>query len=233
MSRLLDSVNQCGYVEEIDVDESEFETVVAMLGLTDAEKLEAARHRIHGRLEDLKTARSRTVKAGTISEDVRDLEQLAKFTNPAWVSERLNGALDAFESFKAGNLVLHRRLESLFGGRKLHDLFTAFQQAEEVISFTGQEIGSAISMLKGQFDWEDGRGRPSDHAARRFASSLYQIWVEFTAGRTSRQNAFGREKDPFGDFVDAAGKLIEPDFKGHYHARQIHEASRQSPNGDK
>ena len=28
------------------------------------------------------------------------------------------------------------------------------------------------------------------------------------------------------DFVEAAGKLIDPDFKGHDHARQIHEAAR-------
>ena len=88
------------------------------------------------------------------------------------------------------------------------------------------------SELADEFASEDGRRRPADYVALKFASSLYRIWVEFTGRPRSRQNALDRQKDPFGDFVESAGKLIEPDFKGHHVARQIHEASRQPPSGD-
>ncbi len=63
MPRRLDSVNQGGFVEAIDVVESELKAVVGMLGITDARQSEIARDRIYAALEDLKTARSRTVKA--------------------------------------------------------------------------------------------------------------------------------------------------------------------------
>jgi hypothetical protein len=56
MPRRLESVNQCGYVEAIDVVESQLEAVVDMLGITDARESEIARKRIWLALEDLKTA---------------------------------------------------------------------------------------------------------------------------------------------------------------------------------
>ncbi len=82
MPRRLDSVNQGGYVEATDVVESELEAVVGKLGITEARESEAARDRIHLALEDLKTGRSQTVKAKTIREDLRDLEELTEVTNP-------------------------------------------------------------------------------------------------------------------------------------------------------
>lgn len=233
MPRRLDSVNQDGYVEAIDVVESELQTVVAMLGITDARKLKAARVQIVGALEDLKTARARTAKAKPIREDLQHIEHLAKVTDPEWITEHLRLALDALERLRETNPVLHQRLKWLMPRRRLRDLTTSLQEAEESIYVIGQEISTKISALKDGISSEDGRGRPVDHAALAFASSLYEIWVEFTGRGTSRQNTPERKKDPFGDFVDAAGKLIEPDFKGHYLARQIHEAHRRPPSGGK
>ncbi len=71
MPRRLDSVNQGGYVEEIEVVESELEAVVAMLGITDDRESDVARNRIYLALEDLETARSRAVKAKTKRENLR------------------------------------------------------------------------------------------------------------------------------------------------------------------
>ena len=61
MPRRLDSVNQGGYVEAIEVVESELEAVVGMLGITDARESEAARKRIYHALEHFQTARAHTV----------------------------------------------------------------------------------------------------------------------------------------------------------------------------
>ena len=51
MPRRLDSVNQGGYVEAIDIVERDLEAVVAMLDIADARKLEAARVQIVGALD--------------------------------------------------------------------------------------------------------------------------------------------------------------------------------------
>ncbi len=233
MPRRLDSVNLGGYVEAIDVVESELEAVLGMLGLADARESEAARNRICVALEDLKTARSRTAKAKTIREDLRDLEELAEVTNSETMTAPLRRATDVLESLEANNPVLHRRLKWLFPGRQLRDRITSLQKAEEAIFAIGREINTKLSALIDEIGSEDGRGRPADTAALKFASSLYDIWCEFTEGHTSRQNAPDRQKDPFGDFVDAAGKLIDSEFKGHHLARQIHEARRQPPSGEK
>jgi hypothetical protein len=233
MPRRLDSVNQGGYVEAIDVVHSELEAVIGMLGITDARQSEVARDRIYCALEDLKTARSRTVKAKTIPEDLQDLEELAEVTNSERMTVPLRRATDVLESLEANNPVLHRRLKWLIPGRRFRDRITSLQEAEEAIFAIGREINTKISVLADEIRSEDGRGRPADRAALKFASSLYDIWCEFTEGHTSRQNAPDRQKDPFGDFVDAAGKLIDSEFKGHHIARQIHEARRQPPSGEK
>ena len=61
MPRRLDSVNQGGFVEAIDVDESELEAVVGMLGFSDAQKSETARDQIYRALEFFQTARSHSI----------------------------------------------------------------------------------------------------------------------------------------------------------------------------
>ncbi len=234
MPRRLDSVNPGGhYAEAIDIVESELQAVVAMLGIADAQRSQAARDQIYVRLEDLKTARSQTAKAKPIRKDLQDLEQLAKATDPEWMTERLSLALDALEQLRGANPVLHQRLKWAAPQNRLRDQMTTLREAEEAIIPICRELSTKISALTDEVGTEDGRGRRADHAALEFASGLYYIWVEFTDRGTSRQNAPGRLKDPFGDFVDAAGKLIEPDFKGHHPARQIHEAHKQLPSGEK
>ena len=93
MPRRLDSVNQGGhYVEAIDVVESDLDAVVAMLGITDAQRSQAARDQIYTQLEDLQTARSRTAKTGTIREDLHALQQLEKATDSEWMTERFSNS---------------------------------------------------------------------------------------------------------------------------------------------
>ncbi len=232
MPRPLDSVNQGGYVEAIEVVESELEAVVGMLGITDAQQSEAAREQIIVVLEDLKTARVHTAKAKPIRDDLRDLEELGDATNPELITAPLQHAIEAIESIRSDNPALYQRLKWLFPNRQLHDSLSTIQDAEEAIFAIGRNFGEALPKLMDEVRSEDGRGRPRDDAAFKFALSLYRIWRRFTGRPTSRQNAFGRKRDPFGDFVDAAGKLIGPDFKGHYIARQVHEALRESPSGE-
>jgi hypothetical protein len=233
MPRRLDSVNQGGYVEPIEVDGSELEAVVGMLGITEARESEAARKRIYLALEDLKTARSRTVKARPTPEDRRDLKELAELTNPDTMTAPLQRAADALESLRTDNPVLHRRLKWLFPRQQLRDRITSLQEVEEAAFAIGRELEIKISALADEIRSEKGSGRPPDLAAFAFGHRLYDIWVEYTEGRTSRQNAADRPKDPFGDFVEAAGRLIDPDFKGHYLARRVHEARHRPPSGEK
>ena len=195
MPRRLDSVNQGGYVEAIEVVESELEAVVGLLGISDVQESAAARNQIHHALEDFQTARSHTVKAKAIREDLRDLKELAEVTNPEVMSAPLRRATDVLESLRTNNPVLHQRLKWLLPGRKLHDRTTSLQEAEDVIYAIGREFEIMISALANEISSEDGRGRPADLAAFAFAHRLYDIWVEFTEGRTSRQNASDRQKD--------------------------------------
>ena len=233
MPRRLDSVNQGGYVKAIDVAESKLETVVGKLGIANAQESEAAREQIIVALEDLKTARVHTAKAKTIREDLRDLKELAEATNPETMTVPLRRAADVLESLRMNNPVLDRRLKWLLPGRRLHDRITSLLKAEDAIFAIGRDLEIKVSALADEISSEDGRGRPTDTAALAFAHRLYDTWVEFTEGRTSRQNAPERKKDPFGDFVEAAGKLIDPDLKGHHLARQVHEARRRPLSGEK
>ncbi|MDX2035338.1 MAG: hypothetical protein SFX72_01705 [Isosphaeraceae bacterium] len=226
MPRALESLNQGGYVEPIDVTDADLDRVVALLNLTDQAARDRAREQIYGRLEDFKTARVRTAKAKPISDDRLDLEAVSTAMEPMRAIDQPDLALDALESLRSKNFVLYRRLQWQLGPRRIPDLIRAVDQGTESIEAVAREVVTAIAALKEVIAKEDGRGAPTDYPARSFASNLHRIWKEFTGRGTSRQNRLGQERDPFGDFVDAAGKLIEPDFNGRFVARQIHEASQ-------
>lgn len=198
MPRRLDSVNQGGFVEAIDVDESELEAVVGMLGFSDAQKSETARDQIYRALEFFQTARSHSIKAKTIREDRGDLNKLAEAINPETMTARLEDAIAALESLQTENPVLFQRLRSLLSGQELHDVISFLQEAEKTIFLIGRDLASTISTLDDEIGSEDGRGRPPDRAACAFANRLYDIWVEHTGGRTSRQNAPERQKQTAG-----------------------------------
>ncbi len=66
MPRHFDSVDPGGYVEPIDVAESDLQVVVDRLGLTDGRQAKEARNQIYAALEDLKTNAVRTVRAKTV-----------------------------------------------------------------------------------------------------------------------------------------------------------------------
>lgn len=100
MPRSLDTVSLGGYVEGIEVDEDELNSVVAMLEITDPERASAARDQIYNRLEDLKTARSRTAKAKPIRSDLHDLKNLETVFRSKQIKADHHRALDALESFK-------------------------------------------------------------------------------------------------------------------------------------
>ena len=226
MTRPIQTVNQGGFVEAIDIVEGELDEVVRMLEIDDAETSAMARHRIVSALEDLKTDRVRTVIPKTIREDRRDLRKLAKVGDPETTSKPLRHLLEAIESLEASNPALLARIAEQLRPQHLRSWKRALQDAEERAFAVGREISASVEDLSAEIDAEDGRGRPTDLAARRFASRLYSIWREFSVRPTSRQNAPERPKDLFGDFVQAAGRLVEPDFKGRHVAREIHEASR-------
>lgn len=226
MPRRKDSVVLPGYVRSINIDDESLDAVVAMLEIEGEKSIVQARARIMQCLENLATRQVRTVRPATLGQDRADLRRLATLTNPTHLSERVGLAHDELESLRGRNSVLFERIESVLGGAVLHDWLDQLAQADHFLAGFGQEIERTVSVLLDEFESEDGRGRPPKRAERAFASSLYEIWREFTERGTSRQNAFDREKDPFGDFVDAAGKLIDPEFSGHDHARQIHEDAR-------
>lgn len=167
MPRRLDSVNQGGYVEAIDVADSELEAVIGMLSITDARRLEVARDRIYAALEDLKTATARTVKAKPVDDDLRDLSELAKVASPEAMTAPINQAINALESMRTSNPVLHQRLKSLLHGRKLRELIAALKDADEAVFVIGREIDTQLSALADEVRSEDRRGRPTDWACLR------------------------------------------------------------------
>jgi hypothetical protein len=226
MATRIDSVVQAGYAEPVIIDEGALSAVVSMLEISNVERGGQARDRIFQCVEDLATRRAHTVRAERTARDRADLKELATVTESRQLSERVGLALDQLESLREDNPVLFRRLEGVVGGAALHEWLKQLAAADHFLAGFGQEIERAASSLRDEFQSENRRGQPPKHRERAFASSLYRIWIEFTDRGTSRQNAYGRVKDPFGDFVDAAGKLIDSDFNGHDHARQIHEAAR-------
>ena len=82
MPKLLDSVDPGGYVEPIEVAETDLQAVVNLLGLTDGRVAQDARDRIYSALEDFKTELTRTVRARTVGDDLRDLEDLVRIASP-------------------------------------------------------------------------------------------------------------------------------------------------------
>lgn len=236
MTLRIDTVVKAGYVESVELDEESVSAVVAMLGIPGDERARQARARILRSLEDLATRRVQTVRLDSRENDRTDLDALAANTESHHLSERVGVAIDHLDSLRRDNPVLFARLEGVLGGSELHEWLKQLESADHFLAGFGQRIERAVSILREQVESENRRGRPPKLPERAFASNLYRIWVEFTDRGTSRQNAYGRVKDPFGDFVDAAGKLIDPDFKGHDHARQVHEAARdlagESERGD-
>ena len=94
MPKHLDSVDPGGYVEPIDVAESDLQAVVDGLGLTDTREAKEARNQIYTALEDLDTAAVRTVKAKTV-DDEREWEREAG--TPACFPEFGNREISADE----------------------------------------------------------------------------------------------------------------------------------------
>lgn len=226
MPRALESLDQGGYVEPIDVTTADLDQIVTLLKLTDPSEHGRVREQIYLRLEDFKTARARTAKAKPISDDLRDLETVATAMDPIRAIDQPDLALDALESLRSKNPVLYRRLQWQLSPRRIPDLIRAVDHGTESIETVAREVLAAIAALSAVIAKEDGRGAPTDYAARSLAVGLFRIWTSFTRRGTSRHNGT-TERFPFGEFVEAAGKLIEPDFKGLYVARQIHEASRE------
>lgn len=232
MPRPLKSVTQCGYVDAIHVDDSQLDAVVNLLQIGDDRRLEV-RDFIYRRLEDFKTARSRTFRAKGVSEDLQDLEILAAFMEPERMAEQLHPALDALESLRTTNLVLYERLQRVFRPHRIENRIASVERGELSAEELGQEFSTKIALLTQAIESEDGRGRPMDRAALRLASSLYRLWKEVTGRGTAKHKATGREKYPFGEFVEAAGRLIEPDFNGQHAASEIHDANRPTSAGRK
>ncbi len=227
MPRRIDSDVQAGYVEPIEYEDEALGAVVGMLELTDEQQTEKARNLIIGRLEDLISRRSRTAQPESIRKDRADLNALAKLADSQRLSEGVSSVRDRLDELREKNPVLFRRLEETLGNGVLETRAAELERVDHFLAGFGQEIEGAVVRLLDEFSLEDGRGRPPEHADRAFASSLYQIWVAYTSRGTSRQNTPERARDPFGDFVDAAGKLVDPEFEGHYHARKVHEAARE------
>jgi hypothetical protein len=83
--------------------------------------------------EDLKTARSRTVKAKPIRDDLRELEELRDVMAPELINAPIQRAIEAIESIRSDNSALYGRLKLLFSNRQLRDSLSAIQDAEEAI----------------------------------------------------------------------------------------------------
>jgi len=233
MARPLESVLQGGFVEDPKLDDDALDAVVGLLALDDAEQWEHARTQIVLALEDLVTARKKTDRAHSVKNDCADLVRLIAATDPNAMTGRARELLDFVESLGTTNPVLLRRLKWTGSLRNLRERLTGPNAAEETVFAVARDIATGAAALRGEIELEDGRGRPTDVAALRFAGRLYDLWKKFTTRGTSRQNATGREKDPFGDFVHAAGSLVEPKFKGHSLARNVHEGRRPRASGVK
>jgi hypothetical protein len=236
MPRALASLNQGGYVEPIDVTTADLDQLVALLRLTDPSEHGRVREQIYLRLEDFKTARARTAKAKPISDDLRDLETVATAMDPMRAIDQPDLALDALESLRSTNFVLYRRrLQWQLRPRRIHDLIRApSSQSPSRSRASRGTVLAAIAALRAEIRAEDdGRGAPAD-CSRAFdspsASSRSGLRVH---GRgTSRQNALGRGRDPFGEFVDAGGQAhragLQRPLRGPADPRRPAERSRSA-----
>lgn len=233
MPRSLGSVNKGGYAAPLHVADQALDALLSMMNITDTHQAQAARDRIVLALENFKTARINTAPVKTIREDSRDLRNLEKATSPDVVTALVRQAIDRLELLRTDNPVLHQRLKRLLREPSLLDRIRSLAEAEETIYGITREINTALSTLAVEIKAEDGRGRPSDPADCALASALYTIWTAFTDRGTAQQNASDRPKRPFGDFVDVAGRLVDPGFNGHHVAREIHKNHRQARSGDK
>lgn len=227
MARRLDTVVLCGYAPSLDVSDDGLDVVVARLKITDEARRLEARGRIYRRLEDFKSARSRTVRSKTNRINLRDLKRLEELAKAECAMVRFHLTLDGLESLRAENPVLHRRLQWRLPRRHLYREIALASPTDAERNDIVREIQAAISLVRTEIESENGQSPPTDYAALSFASKLLEIWSEFTGRGTSRTNRSGFEENPFGDFVEAAGKLIFKDFKGRHYARQIHEARQE------
>lgn len=226
MTTRIDSVVQARYAESIRIDEEALGKVVCMLDLEDDERAIRAGAEIRRSLKDLATRRAQTVRAESKNKDRADLATLAASADSSHLTERVGYALDQLESLRVGNPVLATRLDKVLRDGRVHEWIEKLEGVDHLLAAFAQDIERGVTVLVDEIESENRRGRRVERAERAFAASLYKIWVEFTDRGTSRQNAYGRQRHPFGDFVDAAGKLLDPDFNGHDHARQVHEAAR-------
>lgn len=226
MTTRIDSVMQAGYEQSVSVDDKALGEVVSMLGLREDERVIQARAEIRRSLKDLATRRRQTVRAESKKKDRADLKTLAAVTELPHLVKGIGVALDQLESLGEENPVLATRLDKVLRDGRIHEWVKKLDEVDHLLAAFGQDIERAVTILLDEVESENRSGRPVERAERAFATSLYKVWIEFTDRGTSRQNAHGRQRHPFGDFVDAAGKLIDPHFNGHDHARQIHEAAR-------
>lgn len=217
---------------EADIDHVDLHPVLDLLRIHDSEVEEKARHRIHGCLESFQSALTTTERAHSVSDDAKDLDQLLILIG-SYRDLVLNRQLvESLDSLGRSNPVLRTRIEMKVGAQRLHENLSLTQSDGLHSPEALQDLTHQLSDLRDEIQREDGRGRPTDRAARRLAFCLYDVWVEFTGRGTSRQNAAGRQADPFGDFVNAAGKLIDPHFNGYHAAREVHEHHRPGVSGD-
>jgi hypothetical protein len=231
MPRKLESLDVGGYDQDIKVDDSDLDKVVALLELTDDEQIAAARERILEALVDLESVRARTFNAKRVREDRKDLRKLAKAADSERLAALTGRMIDTLESLRTENPVLYRRLNLCLPEKPLQKWIKRLGEAQDTILGIGQEIQIAAAALSKEFDAEKNPGQRFDRAGRAFAQDLLFIWQEFSGKGTSRQPARG--SDPFGDFVRAAGKLVDPDFNGRRFAREAHEEFGQRRGGAK
>lgn len=224
MPRPLDAITRCGYVLPIDVCEDDLNDVVDLLGISDSSRRLEARSRIYRCLEDFNSARIRTVRAKTMRRDRSDLKRLEGLADSECAAVRFHRILDGLESLRTENPVLRRRLDWRLPRRHVYRKISIGSLSDCELDDFVREIQAAISAVQAEIDSENGQGRPTDYAALSFTSRLLDIWKTFTGRGTSRQYGLESEKNPFGDFVEKAGRLIFPDFKGRHFAREIHEA---------
>jgi hypothetical protein len=209
-------------MEPLDLSEEDLIGVFDKLPLARPEEEPQARERLHEILEEFHTRQVRLVRPESCKADLVDLAELLRLVTEARQGESWDSAAEYLRSLSSRNPVLRQRLKWAFRHGGLGDPRTleTLGDHEEVISRLSREIQA-----------EHGRGRPSEWPEHWLAHRIYEFWRRFTERGTSRYNwdwEAENDRGPFVDFLEAAGKLVDPHFNGPYFARLVHEQRDKS-----
>lgn len=190
---------------------------MARLPLRDSTDAQVAWRDIELAIGRFNTVRLSEIEVRPKPVDSADLNQLAALADPEKLLASLQSLDDQFEKLVDDNPALHMRLRGSQAFRGKGPLTNAFTEVQDQVHALTRRIHLAVEEIRLEMDNEDGRGRAQNPDSDfQLADDLLRIWLEFTPEGTSagRSSDYAKTAGAFHAFVEAAGKVIDPDFSG-------------------